>query len=70
VKSLIRFLEERGLSADEIDRGLAYAEELGAATAREGFVLAMSRVLYSDAQLAAGCRFRFPDEEEPLKLLP
>ena len=57
VRTLIRFLEDRGLSDDEIDRSLEYVEVVGARTISEGFVLAMSRALYSDEQLAGGMRF-------------
>jgi hypothetical protein len=57
VRALARMLAERGLSEDEIDRGLDYVAISGAQTMRQAFVLAMSRVLYSDAQLAAGLRF-------------
>ncbi len=54
-----RFLGERGLSNDEITRGLHYAEINGARLIRERFVLAMSRVTLSDEQLYAGLRFSF-----------
>ena len=57
VLALARLLTERGLSEREIDRGLEYCLENGASTMRQGFVLAMSRALFSDAQLAAGMRF-------------
>jgi len=50
-------LSEQGCLEADIDRGLAYAADQGAFTAKTAFVLAMSRVLYSDEQLAAGLRF-------------
>ena len=55
--TLMRLLAERGLSTKEIDAGLDYVEDVGARTVREGYELALSRVLYSDAQLAQGMRF-------------
>lgn len=57
VGTLARLLSEHGLSAEEVERGMDYAEAMGAGTTRDGFVLAMSRVLFTDAQLAAGVRF-------------
>ncbi len=50
-------LSEHGCSEADIDRGLAYAAAQGAFAAKTAFVLAMSRVMYSDEQLAAGLRF-------------
>ena len=60
-RTVARFLAERGMSDNEIDRGLHYAELHGALTIREGFVLAMSRITLSDEQLAAGMRFSFDE---------
>lgn len=57
--TLMRLLAERGLSPEAIDAGLDYVEAVGARTVREGYELAMSRVLYTDAQLADGMRFTF-----------
>lgn len=57
VGTLVRLLSEHGLSAEEVECGMDYAEAMGAVTTRDGFVLAMSRVLFTDAQLAAGIRF-------------
>ena len=56
-RTVARFLAERGVSENDIDRGLHYAELNGARTIRDGFVLAMSRVTLSDEQLVAGVRF-------------
>jgi len=53
-------LSEHGCSEADIDRGLAYAADQGAFTAKTAFVMAMSRVMYSDEQLAAGLRFEQP----------
>ena len=61
VNTLVRFLAERGLSEDQIDRGLEYVEASGAYTIREAFILAMSRTLYSDQELADGQRFGFTE---------
>ena len=47
----------RGCSRADIIRGLDYAAAQGVFTTKDAFVLAMSRVLYSDEQLAAGMRF-------------
>ena len=57
VWTLVRVLATQGLSEDEIRRGVDYAEAACAGTVTEGFVLAMSRILLSDAELAAGVRF-------------
>ena len=57
--TLMRLLADRGLSAEAIDAGLDYVEAVGARTVREGYELAMSRVLYSDVQLEQGMRFTF-----------
>ena len=54
-----------GYSAADIDAGLAYAAEQGASDTREGFVLATSRILYSDAQLADGMRFSIEQGHVP-----
>jgi len=61
VNTLVRFLTERGLSEEQIDRGLEYVEASGAYTIREAFILAMSRTLYSDQELADGQRFGFTE---------
>ncbi len=57
VGTVVRLLSEHGLSAKEVERGMDYAEATGAGTICEGFMLAMSRVHLTDAQLAAGVRF-------------
>ncbi len=57
---VVTLLSEQGCSEADIDRGLADAAAQGAFTAKTAFVLAMSRVLYSDEQLAAGLRFEQP----------
>ena len=56
-QTLARLMSERGLSPDDIERGLTYAESAGARTTRQAFILAMSRVMFSDAELSAGVRF-------------
>ena len=55
--TLMRILAEQGVAAESIEAGLDYVEQVGARTVREGYELAMSRVLYTDAELAAGRRF-------------
>lgn len=55
--TLMRILAEQGLPSASIEAGLDYVEEIGARTVREGYELAMSRVMYSDEQLAEGMRF-------------
>ncbi len=62
VAALIRLLTERGLTEDQIERGLDYIEAVGARTMRDGFELAMSRILYTDHELASGQRFTFPED--------
>jgi superfamily II helicase len=57
VRTVARLLSERGLSAIEVERGMDYAETMGAGTIYESFILAMSRVHFTDAQLSAGVRF-------------
>ena len=55
--TLMRILAEQGLPSASIEAALDYVEKIGARTVREGYELAMSRVLYSDKQLADGMRF-------------
>lgn len=57
VETVVRLLSEHGLSAKEVERGMDYAEAMGAGTICESFKLAMSRVHFSDAQLSAGVLF-------------
>jgi len=65
VNTLVRFLSERGLSDEEIERALVYVEATGVYTIREAFVQAMSRTLYSDEELASGSRFQFDERLTP-----
>jgi hypothetical protein len=46
-----------GYTSAQIDRAMEYAHEQGACTGLDGYVLAMSRILYTDEQLADGARF-------------
>ena len=39
VGTLVRLLSEHGLSAEEVEHGMDYAEAMGAVTARDAFVL-------------------------------
>ena len=59
VAALARMLRQRGLSGDEIDRGLNYCTEHGAAAIREGLTLAMLRALSTDTRPAAGMLFLY-----------
>lgn len=56
-RTIRRHIAHAGYSAAAIRRGLEYAATEGASTAREGYILAMSRILYRDGQLEAGDRF-------------
>ena len=51
-----RHIAAAGYTKEQIDAGLAYTREQGEYDAREGFILAMSRILYSDEQLEDGAR--------------
>lgn len=55
--TLRRMMLLQGIPEGQVQRGLDYAAEAGAKTTREMFVLAMSRVTLSDAELTAGIRF-------------
>jgi len=52
-----RHIAAVGYGDAQITSGLAWATEQGFSTAREGYILAMSRILYDDGQLADGARF-------------
>ncbi len=56
-RTIRRHIATAGYSADAIRRGLDYAAAEGASTAREGYILAMSRILFTDRDLASGVRF-------------
>ncbi len=56
-RTICRHIAAAGYSDSAIRLGLDYAKAEGASTAREGYILAMSRILYSDGQLEAGDRF-------------
>ena len=45
------------MSPAEIDFGLAYSAAMGAVTIRAAFELAISRKMFSDAELESGKRF-------------
>ena len=60
-RNVVRLLVDCGYSDGEIDYGLDYAETEGARTMMECFTLAVSRLIYSDEQLAAKMRFNFRD---------
>ncbi len=64
VHNVVRLLVSCGYSDEEISYGLDYAEAEGARTAMECFTLAVSRLIYSDDQLAAKMRFIFTDVME------
>ena len=63
--ALGRLLADRGLDEMQIENGLEYAGHSGAGTMREGFELAMSRAIFSDAELAAGRRYDASEHAEP-----
>lgn len=56
-RTIRRHIAAAGYSANAIRKGLDYAKSEGASSAREGYILAMSRILYSDGQIAMGDRF-------------
>lgn len=51
------YLDEVGYSAEQIAQGLAYADAHGATDADERLSLALTRILYDDAQIADGARY-------------
>ena len=52
-----RHISVAGYSRKHVDYGISWAEKIGYASTREGFILAVSRILYDDAALADGSRF-------------
>jgi hypothetical protein len=52
-----RHIANAGYSATAIRQGLDYAKAEGATTGPEGYILAMSRILFTDDDLARGVRF-------------
>ncbi len=52
VATLVRFLGERGLTDEQIERALEYVEESGVHTIRAAFDLAMSRTLLATDELS------------------
>lgn len=56
-RTIRRHLAAAGNGADAIRTGIAYARAEGATSAREGYILAVSRILYTDEDLANGTRF-------------
>ena len=46
-----------GYTDAQIEEGIAYAEKEGVSDASDVVALAVSRILYSDEQLAEGARF-------------
>lgn len=53
----VSLMSAAGCSDEEIALGSAYAELIGYSDEEGFFSLAMSRILYSDAQLDEGARF-------------
>jgi hypothetical protein len=53
-----------GYTPQQVTNGIWFAYGAGATDAETGFVLAMSRILYSDAQLREGVRY-VPQEAKP-----
>lgn len=56
-RTIRRHIAAAGYSAQSINKGMAFARNEGAVSQEDGFALAMSRILYSDDQLADGARF-------------
>lgn len=52
-----RHMTLTGCSDAQIKHGIEWADEQGFSGARDGYILAMSRVLYDDGQLEEGARF-------------
>ena len=58
VNRIIRHhIKKAGYSNEQINYGLSYAFAQSPYSAREGYILSMSRILFIDKQLAAGERF-------------
>ena len=56
-RTIRRHIAAAGYGNTTISEGLAWAAEQGFTTAREGYILAMSKILYSSSQLQDGARF-------------
>lgn len=52
-----RHLAAAGYDKAQADHGIAYARSKGNYSARDGYILAISRILYDDAQLENGALF-------------
>jgi len=57
--TLFAQLSDAGYSAEQVVRGLEYAEAMGATTMDERGSFAVSRIMYSNAQLVAGAHFEW-----------
>jgi hypothetical protein len=64
-RTIRRHIYAAGYSKQDADAGIRYAAEQGDYTAREGYILAMSRILYSNDQLADGARFAVAEGHGP-----
>lgn len=64
-RAIRRHLYAAGYSKDQATAGLAYAASTGPYTVREGYILAVSRILFTDGQLADGERFTLEDGYGP-----
>ena len=60
--TLFAQLSYAGYSVEQITQGLEYAETMGATTMDERGSFAVSRILYSNEQLAAGAHFEWTGE--------
>ena len=58
LRALRRRIEEPGYTRQEADCGIRWACEQGFESTDEGFMFAMSRILYDDGQLNDGARFK------------
>ena len=57
IAAIRRHITDAGYSDADARHGISWAKSRGFATARDGYALAMSRILYSDEQLAEGAHF-------------
>lgn len=60
-----KHITDAGYSLGDASSGIDYATAQGATEAREIYILAVSRILYTDEQLADGARFSVADGYGP-----
>lgn len=54
-----------GYSPHSVEHGIKWAEALGATSAREGYILTLSRIVYTPERLATGARVAIADGQGP-----